>query len=148
MSTHKSIRVRRTNVNDPIDSIEFESIHSAMRKCKKSFITIKDLSMNNKIFNGYLWELVKDTNDTAIVERPTMEINEQNHDEKTNLADRVPIIDAYLDELKDIEEYVIEPKDLVIEPLSPISISNSKNKSIFEESKVKNKREPCSCVLM
>jgi hypothetical protein len=113
MSSHKSIRVRRTNINDPLDCVEFESIHSAMRKCKKSFITIKDFSSNNKTVNGYKWEIIKEDN-----QEQHFEVESQKSSSSTNDSD-VELHNVI------IEEYIIDPKDLIIEP--PLTPRNEIN---------------------
>jgi len=141
MATNKSIRVRRTNINDPVDCVEFESIHSAMRKCKKSYITIKDSSIHNKIINGYRWEVVSST----VVPFVSTDINID-----IDIDIDTPV---YSTENNIREEYVIEPEDNIIEPLTPVEIPSLTyfSESIYEpidKSISKRQRQPCSCILM
>lgn len=137
MATNKSIRVRRTNINDPIDCIEFESIHSAMRKCKKSYITIKNSSIHNKVINGYRWEIVS----SNVVPFVSTDID----------IDIDTSVYSTEDDIK--EEYVIEPDDNIIEPLTPVEIPTLTyfSESTYEpisKSISKRQRQPCSCILM
>ena len=137
MATNKSIRVRRTNINDPVDCVEFESIHSAMRKCKKSYITIKDSSIHNKIINGYRWEVVSSNVVPFVSSDINIDIDTPVYSTENNIR----------------EEYVIEPEDNIIEPLTPVEIPSLTyfSESIYQpidKPISKKQRQPCSCILM
>ena len=160
MTSHKSIRVRRTNINDPTEYVDFDSIHSAMRKCKKSFITIKQYCINKMEVNGYRWEIISKSLS------PNITINELNNllDESSNEIQQIADAKSLNNEV-----YIIEPFEEIDSseesPLSEISVTSpqlphpecevtpwdtpytSKSKT-DEISQSKLKRQPCTCSLM
>ena len=72
----KSIQVIVENMDDPTDIKKFNSIHEAMKNYKKSFKTIKDYIMNNRIINGFRWRTNIQTQSIVTIENELNRIDE------------------------------------------------------------------------
>jgi hypothetical protein len=143
------IHIRLTNIENPGDIQEFKSIHCAMKKCKKSFQTIKNYITNKMIVNGFMWEAVKSLNESNSINE-NIEIDSINENESIILS----------------EEYVVYPSESVKEVFDTNELTNELNYTehieelshiehhidhpIYhqnENHKVKH-RDQCNCILM
>jgi DNA repair exonuclease SbcCD ATPase subunit len=111
----KSIQVIVENIDDPTDIKKFNSIHQAMKNYKKSFKTIKDYIMNNRIINGFKWR-------TNIQTQTIINIEEELNRIDTDLQKLETELNEPLEEEveKELEEanYIIYPYQL--EPIQEI----------------------------
>jgi hypothetical protein len=155
MTSHKSIRVRRTNINEPEDFVDFDSIHSAMRKCKKSFITIKQYCINKMEVNGYRWEIIsKSLSPNTTVNELNNLLDETSPEIKYSVNNDVYIIEPFeeIDSSEDSpvsEISVTSPQqphpECEVTPWDTPFTSKSKTDKVSQS---KFKRQPCTCSLM
>ena len=156
------IHIRLTNIENPGDIQEFKSIHCAMKKCKKSFQTIKNYIKNKMIVNGFMWEAVTSLNECNS-NNETIEINPINENIEINpINENIEIISINENieiipinehiELNSInkkasmilsEEYVVYPCDSVKEVFDTNDLTNeiSYNEIIEELSHIEHRIE-------
>jgi len=109
----KSIQVIVENIDDPTDIKKFNSIHQAMKNYKKSFKTIKDYIMNNRIINGFRWRTNIETQSIINIETELNRIDEDL--QKLEIELNEPLEEELEKELeKELEEvnYIIYPYQL------------------------------------
>lgn len=111
----KSIQVIVENVDDPTDIQKFNSIHEAMKNYKKSFKTIKDYIMNNRIINGFRWRTNIQTQSIVTIENELNRIDEDLQTLETELNE--PLEEELEKEFEE-ENYIIYPYQL--EPIKEV----------------------------
>ena len=156
------IHIRLTNIENPGDIQEFKSIHCAMKKCKKSFQTIKNYITNKMIVNGFMWEAVTSLNNSNIESssiNENIEINSINENIEINSFNENESIILS-------EEYVVYPSESVKEVFDTNELTNELNytENIEELSHINHPidhpiyhqnehhklkhRDQCNCILM
>jgi hypothetical protein len=147
-----SIRVRLTNINNSTDIIEYESIHEAMRKHKKSFQTIKTYISERKVINDYLW-------DTPSKEYHEVVENLTEPDIDIVADEDIAYKTVYDTEIMQDDNFIIFPEQ-ILSPITEITyedtmfddniIQSTEIQSISPsvQSKALKNRQPCSCTLM
>lgn len=111
----KSIQVIVENIDDPTDIKKFNSIHEAMKNYKKSFKTIKEYIMNNRIINGFRWRTNIQTQSIVSIETELNRIDEDLQKLETELNE--PLEEELEKELEE-ENYIIYPYQL--EPIKEV----------------------------
>jgi hypothetical protein len=158
------IHIKVTNIENPTDTVDYNSIHSAMKKYKRSFQTIKNYISNNNPINGYMWTQSNSERLSSIDTQSEVnsdiisDIHSESESEFTCEVDNDYLQDEpELDQTGTPREYIILPLHPIIEelqtlpPIPPLPQPQAPQISVntkMHHSQNPKPREQCICSIM